>query len=104
MLQKNTIFDWTNSVDTAFQKLESLLVKATKNSLKYFYRSLPITVQADASSKGLLKHFFNMGKPIAFTSKRFSDTEKQYANIECDLLAPVFACDNFIPTYMGKCS
>ena len=53
MLQKNTTFEWIPVVHAAFQMLKSLLVKAMKNSPKYFNRNLPITVQDDASFEGL---------------------------------------------------
>ena len=35
------------------------------------------------------------GKPIAFASKALTDQEKNYANIECELLAVVFGCERF---------
>ena len=81
IVQKNETFDWTPSANMEFQKLTSL-VKATENSLKYFSENLPITVQADVSSEDLGRAPLQQGQPIAFASKRVSDTEKCYANIE----------------------
>ena len=65
-----------------FQKLKSLLVKATQNSPKSFNQNLPITVQADASSEGIGAALLQQGQPIIFAAKRLCDTKKCYANIE----------------------
>ena len=48
-------------------------------------------MQADASKDGLGATLLQDDQPIAFTSKSFSDAEKRYANIECELLAVIFA-------------
>ena len=102
MLQKNAIFDWTLSANAAFQTLKSLLVETSENSLKYFDRNLPVTVQADASSEGIGAALLQQGQPIAFASKLLSDTEKRYANIEQELLELVFPCERFHTYLYGR--
>ena len=81
MLQKNDIFNWTPSANAALQKLKSQLVEALENSLKYFDRNLPVTVQMDVSLEGIGPVLVQQGQPIAFTFKCLSDTERRYANI-----------------------
>ena len=66
ILQKNIIFDWAPYINAAFQKLKSLLVKATEKSLKYFDRNPPITVQADASTEGLEAELLQHRQLITF--------------------------------------
>ena len=52
-----------------------------------------MTVQA--SQKGLGTCQIQEGQSIAFASKNLTDTETRYANIKHELLAIVFACQQF---------
>ena len=61
-----------------------------------------VTVQADASQRGLGACLVQEGKPIAFASKSLTDTETRYANIERELLAIVFACQRFNTYMLGR--
>ena len=42
------------------------------------------------------------GQPIAFASKSLTDTETRYTNIERELLAIVFACQQFNTYVLGR--
>ena len=92
LLAKNAIFQWTPSTELAFQRLKDLITEAQNRSLKFYDRSKPITVQADASKDGLGAALLQDNHLIAFASKSLSDAEKRYANIERELLTAVFAC------------
>ena len=61
-----------------------------------------MTVQADASQRGLGACLLQEGKPIAYASKSLTDTETRYANIERELLAIVFACQQFNMYVLGR--
>ena len=76
LLEKNAIFQWTPSTNTAFEKLKALIINAEQKSLKFYNRNLPILVQADASKIGLGAALLQEGQPIAFASKSLSDAEK----------------------------
>ena len=78
---------------TSFQKIKSLLEKALLKPLRYYNRNKPVTLQCDASLKGLGACIIQEGQPIAFASKSLTDTETYYANIERELLAIVFGCE-----------
>ena len=62
----------------------------------------PVTVQADASQRGLGACLLQDGQPIAYASKSLTDTETRYANIERELLAIVFACQRFSTYVLGR--
>ena len=55
----------------------------------------PVTLQCNASLKGLGARIIQDGQPIAFASKSLTDTETHYANIERELLAIVYGCEKF---------
>ena len=54
-----------------------------------------MTVQADASQRGLGACLLQESEPIAYASKSLTDIETRYANIEREHLAIVFACQRF---------
>ena len=61
-----------------------------------------MSLQVDASNKGLGTVLLQEGKPIAFASKALTEMEQRYANIERELLAVDFGCERF-RTYLYGC-
>lgn len=63
-------------------------------------------ISADASSYGLgavlLQKSAPGWKPIAYASRSMFKTEKQYAQIEKEVLAITWACDKFSMYVLGK--
>ena len=82
LLKKENWFAWDENTNTCFQKIKSQLQKALLRPLRYYDRSKPVTLQCDASLKGLGACIIQDGQPIAFASKSLMDTETHYANIK----------------------
>ena len=92
MLKQEAVFAWDEMANASFQKIKDLIAKSATKPFRYYDRRKPVTVQADASQRGLGVCLLQDGQPIAYTSKSLTDTETRYANIERELLAIVFAC------------
>ena len=101
MLKQDAVFHWDEASNASFQKIKDLIAKTASQPLQYYDRRKSVTVQADASQRGLGACLVQEGKPIAFTSKSLTDTETRYANIERELLAIVFACQHFNTYVLG---
>ena len=71
-------------------------------TLHYFNVWKPVTIQVDASGKGLRAAILQEGSLVAFASKALTPTEQQYANIECELLACVFGAEHFHTYVFGQ--
>ena len=103
MLKKDNIFHWEEQQTQSFQKIKALIAKANEMPLRYYDRTKPVKVQADASLRGLgaclIQKHHGDDQPIAFASKSLTDVETRYANTERELLAIVFACQCF-STYL----
>ena len=99
LLKKENSFASDENLNTGFQKIKSLLQKALLKPLRYYHRNKLVTLQCDASLKGLGACIIQDGHPIAFVSKSLTDTETQYANIEQKLLAIVYGCEK-VHTYL----
>ena len=106
MLKKDNVFHWDDQQTQSFQQVKTLIAKANTTPLKYYDRNLPVTVQADASLRGLgaclIQQHKGKDQPIAFASKSLTDAETRYANIERELLAIVFACQHFSTYLLGR--
>ena len=63
--------------------------------LHYFDPSAVSTIQADASQAGLGACLLQKGKPVAYASRALSPAETNYAQIEKEMLAVLFACSKF---------
>ena len=85
-----------------FQKIKSQLQKALLRPLRYYDQTKPVTLQCDASLKGLGACITKDGQPIAFVSKSLMDTETRYANIERELLVIVYGCEKFHTYLYGR--
>ena len=64
-------------------------------TLAYFKPGADTVIQVDASERGMDAVLMQAGKPIAFASKSLSDCDTRYANIEREMLAVVFGCEQF---------
>ena len=53
MLKKDNVFHWEDQQTRSFQQVKTLIAKANTTPLRYYDRNLPVTVQADASLRGL---------------------------------------------------
>ena len=98
MLKKDNVFHWEEQKTRSFQQIKTLIAKANNTPLRYFYRNLPVTVQADASLRGLgaclIQKHKGEDQPIAFASKSLTDVETRYTDIERELLAHRLCLDN----------
>ena len=106
MLKKDNVFHWEEQQTQSFQEIKTLIAKANNTPLRYYDRNLPVMVQADASLRGLgaclIQKHNGEDQSIAFASKSLTDAETQYANIERELLAIIFACQRFSTYLLGR--
>ena len=80
---------WQHEHDEAIKKLKVALTNAPV--LKFFDPKKQLDIQADASKDGLGACLLQDGHPIAYASRALSVSERNYAQIEKELLAIVFA-------------
>ena len=93
-LTRNDVeWQWQNEHEAAFEKVKALVTAAPL--LKYYNPKEELTVQCDASDKGLGAALIQKGQPIAFASRALTDPETRYAQIEKEMLAVVFALNKF---------
>ena len=100
LLKEDVEFQWTESHQEVFNKLKELITTAT--TLRFYDRNKPVTLQVDASTKGLGAVLMQDGNPVAYASKSLTETESRYANIERELLAVVFGCTRFHTYLYGR--
>ena len=93
LLKADIHFQWDSQQEVALTKIKEVLSSAPV--LSYFDPSKTSTIQADASKHGLGACLFQQGKLIAYASRSLSPSESNYAQIEKELLAIVFACEKF---------
>ena len=100
LLKKDSELRWNTSYQEAFDRIKELVCKDM--TLCYFDVQKPVTIQVDASGKGLGAALLQEGCPVAFVSKALTTTEQLYANIEHELLACVFGAEHFHTYVFGQ--
>jgi hypothetical protein len=93
LIRKDNVWDWNKELEAALENIKSILT--WKPVLKFFDPSKNSVIQADASQHGLGACLLQEGIPIPYDSRSLSATETNYAQIEKELLAIVFACTKF---------
>lgn len=100
LLKKDIVFIWKEEHDEAMDKIKKVL---TSNPVLSFYDvTQEVTIQTDASQNGLGSCIMQNNKPIAYASRALNEAEKNYAQIEKELLAVLFACERFNQYIYGK--
>ena len=100
LLKKDAAWQWAHEHDAALESLKNALIRAP--SLKFYDQHKPLTIQADASKDGLGACLLQDGCPLSYASRALSGTEQNYAQIEKELLAIVFAAKRFHQYIYGK--
>ena len=100
LTQKDAAFVWEKPQQEAFDRLKSVITTAPV--LAYFHNSKETVLNVDASSTGLGAVIMQDGKPVAFSSKSLTTSERRYANIERELLAIVWGAEKFHTYVYGR--
>ena len=89
---------WDEPQQSAFERFKQAV--SAMPVLRY-YNLKDVTIQCDASQRGLGAALLQGGEPVAYASRGLTDTEVNYAQIE-ELLAIVFACEKFDAYIYGR--
>ena len=93
-------FMWGRNQEDAFQEIKKL---ATASPVLAFYDpKTQLTLQCDASNKGLGAALLQEGRPIAYKSRALSVTEGRYATIEKEMLVIVWGLEKFHQYTYGR--
>ena len=91
---------WTDIHDNAVQQVKLLVTNVPV--LKYFDSTESLTLQCDASDKGLGEVLLQKGQPISYASRALTDADSRYAQIEKELLAVVYDLERFHTYTYGR--
>ncbi len=86
-------FAWTNEHDAAFEEVKQLVAK--KVSLTLFDPSKPVEIWCDASPHGLGAILLQDQGPVCCASRTLVGPEKNYPQIDIELLAVIWALERF---------
>lgn len=90
---------WTDGEQKEFEELKKVM--SDLKTLSYFDRQKEVIIECDASSFGLGAAMFQDSKVVSYASRTLTKAEKNYAQIEKEMLAIVFACRRFDQYIVG---
>ena len=93
LLKKNTQWVLYDEHRFAIDKLKQALTNSPV--LQYFNPDKSITIQTDASQNGIGSCLLQEGHPVIYASRLLTSAKQNYAQIEKEVLAIVFACERF---------
>ena len=106
LLSKNHQWIWGPTQESAFTAVKQEL--ATPTVLRLYDPNAETKISADASSYGLgavllqRNNVADSWKPVAYSSRTLSESERHYAQIEKEALASTWACEKFADYILGK--
>ena len=93
LTRKDQTWTWGKEQDRSFTEIKKLVTQAP--ILMYYDVNRPLTIQCDASEKGLGAVLLQDDKPVAYASRALRDAETRYAQIEKEMLAIVWSLERF---------
>lgn len=100
LLRKDSMWVWSKECEVAFNSLKDILAQVPTLA-NYDYRD-SFEIQSDASQKAIGCCLFQKGRPVYYASRCLSSTEQDYAQIEKEMLAVKFFCENFTSLSMDR--
>jgi hypothetical protein len=101
---KKVIITWTNEAEVNFEKLKKILCSDLVLALPNFEKQMSISTDAsDCGYGGVLEQEFDgVKRPIAYFSKSYTSTQKNYSTPEKELLAMVMTIEYFHQYIYGR--
>ena len=93
LLDKDVQWQWNDTHEKSWKQVKQLITR--EPMLKYFDPSKEVTLQYGASESALGAVILSEGQPVAFKSRVLTSTERNYAQIEKELLSIVNGCTRF---------
>ena len=93
LCKKDSEFIWGPEHQQAFDKLKKTFTSPP--TLQYFDSTENVTIQVDASLRGLGAALLQEKGPVEYASKSLSEIETRYSNIEREMLAVLFGLERF---------
>ena len=93
LTRQDVEWHWDEPQERAFEQLKETV--SVSPILRYYNLQEKVTIQCDASQHGLGAVLLQGGQPVAYASRALTPSEENYAQIEKELLAIVFACEKF---------
>ena len=87
--RKGVDFYWDVNLQNCFDNIKALV--AADFTLSYYNRTKPIVIQTDWSKQGVGAVLLQEGRPVHYGSKALVGTERDFAPIEGEMLAIVYA-------------
>ena len=105
LLKDDVKWKWNQECEETFQKIKKKLVSS--QVLAHYDPNLPIKMAADASEYGIgavISHVYRDGseRPVAFTSRTLTASERNYAQLEKESLALVYGVQHFHQYLYGR--
>ena len=104
LLEKDTKFNFDEFCQNSFEEIKSRLVEAPIMAKPDWNREFEIMCDASDFAMGVVlgskaKKVF---KAISYANKTFNEAQENYSTTEKEMLAIVFACENFRPYILGS--
>lgn len=100
LISETVPWRWTNIENEEFKRVKELV--ANVKTLQYYNPKEPLTMECDASCFGLGVAVYQEEGVIGYASRTLTATERNYAQIEKELLAILFACVRFDQLVVGN--
>ncbi|XP_062713235.1 uncharacterized protein K02A2.6-like [Aedes albopictus] len=100
LISESVPWNWTTAEDKEFKAVKQLV--ADVRTLRYYNPKQPLTIECDASCFGLGAVVYQDEGVIGYASRTLTATERNYAQIEKELLAILFACIRFDQLVVGN--
>lgn len=93
LLKKDVEWLWTEIHEDVYTNIKNKI--STAPVLQNFDDNLPITIQCDASKDGLGCCLLQNGKPVCFASRSLTSAERNFSQIEKELLSVTWSTRKF---------
>lgn len=100
LLKKDIIWSWEQCHNIAFSRLKKLITEAPV--LVHYDSSQPLILSVDASQSAVGCVLLQNNRPIAYSSRTLTDSQRNYAQIEKELFAILCGCQKFHQYVYGQ--